>query len=288
MTKTKSKKEASVKNQENYFDGINGTKIYYQTWTPEEPKGLVIVIHGYGEHSGRYLNVVDTLVPEGYTLWALDHRGHGKSEGLRCHVNRFTDFLEDVEIFEKIARGAHPKLPVHVVGHSMGSLIANHYVASRQTQNYKSLTLSGTGAAPGPAINAVLMFVSKILSAIAPKLSLASGLDPNFISYDEKVVEAYVNDPLVENKLTARLGNEMMACLPKMILAAAKLQIPTMMQIGSEDEAFHPDSWDGLFKAIAVEDKAFKKYDGYRHEVYNEVKKEVPLGDLKEWLNKHN
>ncbi|MBT4088530.1 MAG: hypothetical protein HOE30_08570, partial [Deltaproteobacteria bacterium] len=154
--------------------------------------------------------------------------------------------------------------------------------------NYKSLTLSGTGAAPGPAINAILVLISNILSAIVPRLSLASGLDPNFISYDQKVVEAYVNDPLVENKITTRLGSEMMASLPKMIPAAAKLEIPTMMQIGSEDESFHPDSWDKLFAAIGVEDKVFKKYEGCRHEVYNEIKKEVPLGDLKEWLNKHN
>ncbi|MCP4755854.1 MAG: alpha/beta hydrolase [Proteobacteria bacterium] len=277
-----------MENTENHFDGINDTKIYYQTWTPDSPKGLLIIIHGYGEHSGRYMNVVNTLVPEGYTVWALDHRGHGKSEGQRCYVNRFTDFLEDVATFEKIARDAHSELPVHVLGHSMGSIIANHYVSSRTAQNYQSFTLSGTGAAPGPAINTVTLLLSKILSAILPKMSIPSGLDPNFISYDKKVVEEYVNDPLVENKIAPRLANEMMAYLQKMVPAASKLKIPTLMQIGSEDESFHPDSWDALFEAIAVEDKVFKKYEGYRHEVYNEIKKEVPLNDLKDWINKHN
>jgi len=277
-----------MKNEENHFNGINDTRLYYQTWTPDNPKGLVIIIHGYGEHSGRYMNVVNTLVPEGYTLWALDNRGHGKSEGKRCHVNRFTDFIEDVSIFEKIARDAHPGLPVHIVGHSIGSLIANHYVSSRDAQNYNSLTLSGTGASPGPAIKAAIKLISKILSAILPKMSIPSGLDPNFISNDKKVVEEYVNDPLVENKITTRLGNEIMVNLPKMIPAASKLKTPTMMQIGSEDESFHPDSWDALLEAIAVEDKIFKKYEGCRHEVYNEIKKEVPLGDLKDWINKHN
>lgn len=276
-----------MKNEENHFNGINDTRLYYQTWTPDSPKGLVIIIHGYGEHSGRYLNVVNTLVPEGYTVWALDNRGHGKSEGKRCYVNRFTDFIEDVAIFEKIARDAHPGLPVHIVGHSMGSLIANHYVSSRDAQNYNSLTLSGTGASPGPAIKAAIKLISKILSAILPKMSIPSGLDPNFISYDKKVVEEYVNDPLVENKITTRLGNEIMVYLPKMIPAASRLKTPTMMQIGSEDESFHPDSWDALFEAISVEDKVFKKYEGCRHEVYNEIKKEVPLGDLKDWINKH-
>lgn len=277
-----------MKNMESEFNGFNDTKIFYQTWTPDSPKGLVIVIHGYGEHSGRYMNVVNTLVPEGYTVWALDHRGHGRSEGKRCHVNRFTDFLEDVAIFEGIAREAHPDLPVHVVGHSMGSLIANHYVSSRKKQEYRSLTLSGTGAEPGPAINGATKVISKILSLILPGLSIPSGLDPNFTSSDKAVVEAYINDPLVENKITTRLANEMMACLPEMIPAAARLKIPTMIQVGSEDEAFHPDSWDTLFKAIGVEDKQFKKYEGFLHEVYNEVKKEIPLGDLKDWINKYN
>jgi len=277
-----------MKNIESEFNGFNDTKIFYQSWTPDSPKGLVIVIHGYGEHSGRYMNVVNTLVPEGYTVWALDHRGHGRSGGKRCHVNRFTDFLEDVAIFEEIARKAHPDLPVHVVGHSMGSLIANHYVSSREKQDYRSLTLSGTGAASGPAISGAVKVVSKILSSILPGLSIPSGLDPNFTSSDKAYVETYINDPLVENKITARLGNEMMSCLPKMIPAAARLGIPTMMQVGSEDEAFHPDSWDALFNAIGVEDKQFKKYEGFLHEVYNEVKKEIPLGDLKDWINGHN
>ncbi len=277
-----------MENRESQFDGINDTKIYYQTWTPESPKGLVIIIHGYGEHSGRYMNVVNTLVPEDYTVWALDHRGHGKSGGKRCHVNRFTDFIEDAAIFEAIARETHPELPVHIIGHSMGSIIANHYVSSRAEQNYRSLTLSGTGAATGPAISGVTKAISKILSAILPGLSIPSGLDPAFISFDEAVVEAYINDPLVENKITTRLANELMSYLPMMIPAVSKLQTPTMMQIGSEDESFHPDSWQALYEAIGLEDKLFKLYEGYRHEVYNEIKKEVPLNDLKEWINGHN
>ncbi|MDP6950843.1 MAG: alpha/beta hydrolase [Arenicellales bacterium] len=277
-----------MQHQEGRFQGINKTPLYFQSWTALNPKGLVIVIHGYGEHSGRYQNVVDTLVPEGYAVWALDHRGHGKSEGKRCYVDRFTDFLKDLEIFEKKAREAHRELPVHLIGHSMGSLVANHYVASRQKQDYRSLTLSGTGAAPGPAIPGAVILLSRLLSAVVPKLSLPSGVDPAFISHDRQVVDAYVSDPLVENKVTARLASEMMRSLPGMITAAQRLKIPTMMQIGEEDESFHPDSWDRLFSAIAVDDKVFKKYPGCRHEVYNEIKNAVPLNDLRDWINQHN
>lgn len=279
-----------MKHKEADFVGIYDTKIYYQVWSPDDAtKGVVLLVHGYGEHSGRYMNVVNTLVPEGYTVWALDHRGHGKSEGRRCHVNRFSDFYSDVKMIEDLARKEYPDLPFHLVGHSMGSIISNHYMATQADQSkYSSLTLSGTGAAPGPAINTVTQLMSKIFSVLLPKMSIPSGLDPQFISHDEKVVEDYINDPLVETKITPRLGNELMKHVSMMMDAAPKLSVPTLMQIGSEDDAFHPDSWDNLYNSIASKDKEFKKYEGYRHEVYNEVKKEVPLGDLKDWINKYN
>ncbi len=279
-----------MKSNENYFQGIRNTKLYYQSWIPDEdPKGVVIISHGYGEHSGRYMNVVNTLVPEGYAVFALDHRGHGKSEGKRCHVNRFTDYMEDLAIFEKIVREKYPDKPFHLVGHSMGSIIANHYMSKYADQNnYRSLTLSGTGAAPGPAINTVTRYMSKVLSVLLPGISIPSNLDPQFISHDEKVVEAYVNDPLVENKITPRLGNEMMNYVSNMIPAAKNVKVPVMMQLGSEDEAFHPNSWQNLFDSFTIEDKQFKIYDGFRHEVYNELEKEKALNDLKDWINSHN
>ena len=146
-------------------------------------------------------------------VWALDHRGHGRSEGRRCYVNRFTDFLKDLEISEGTAREMHPESPIHVIGHSMGSLIANQYVASRRKQNYRSLALSRTGAAPGPASPGAVILFARLLSAVTPKLSLPSGIDPAFISHDPQVVDAYVNDPVVENKVTTRLACEMIRAL---------------------------------------------------------------------------
>lgn len=278
-----------MKHEENHLDGFDGTKIYYQIWSPENPKGLVLVVHGFAEHSGRYMNVVNTLVPEGYAVWGIDHRGHGKSEGKMNYVNRFTDYMDDLAILEKKAREAHPDLPVHVVGHSMGSFIANHYVGRQADPDYKSLTLSGTGAAPGPGIGGFQLFMSKLLSAILPKASIPSGLDPNFISHDEKVIEDYKNDPLVNyDKITTRLANEMMDHLSRMPDAAKNISTPCMMQIGSLDESFDRNSWDVLHASFASDDKKLNIYDGFRHECYNEVKKEEPLGDLKDWINSHN
>ncbi|MDH5647756.1 MAG: lysophospholipase, partial [Candidatus Heimdallarchaeota archaeon] len=183
-----------------------------------------------------------------------------------------------------------PDLPFHLLGHSMGSIIANNYMKMYADQSkFKSIILSGTGSAPGPDINGVTLFMSKIFSFIFPKLILPSNLDPNFISYDDEVVNAYKSDPLVKyDKISARLGAEMFKFLGKMREAANGISIPVLIQFGSEDQAFHPDSRIPLKEAFSSKSVDFKMYEGFRHEVYNELKKEQPLGDLKDWINKHN
>ncbi len=277
------------KHQTGTFQSKDGTKIFYQAWVPESPKGVVIIVHGILEHSDRYQNVVNTLVPEGYAVWAFDHRGHGRSEGRRAYVDRFEDFLVDLEAFEAKVRAENPDLGIHLLGHSMGSLIVAHYVASLETpEKFKSLILSGTGAAPGPDITWFIKNVSKLLSVILPKIRLPAGTDPNFISNDPEVVRAYIEDPMIEMKVTPRIAAEVMKASTKMIEIAPGITIPTLMQIGSEDRAFHPSTWEPLFNAIGASDKEFKLYDGFKHEVYNEVNKEIALNDLKDWINSHN
>ncbi|MBF0273604.1 MAG: alpha/beta hydrolase [Nitrospinae bacterium] len=272
-----------------FFQGIKDTRIFYQVWKPEHPRGVVLIIHGFTEHSGRYTNVVNTLCPEEYAVWAIDHRGHGKSGGKQHYVDSFKDFFADIAILEKMLRKAHPDLPVHIIGHSMGSLIANHYVSSQEKQDYSSLTLSGTGAAVGEGIGQLQILLSKLLSAFLPKLLIPSGIDPNFISSDQEVVEAYKNDPLVKyQKVTSRLGNELLCYLSTMKCAAKKVTVPTMIQVGSLDDTFKHSSWDELFTSFPSKDKVFQKYEGLKHEVYNEVEKEIPLADLKGWINSHN
>ncbi len=278
-----------MKHKEGNFQGLKNTSIYYQNWASDESKAVVIIVHGFGEHSGRYGNVVDLLVPAGYSVWALDHRGHGKSEGKRNHVGRFTDYMEDLRLFEEIVRAENADLPTHIIGHSMGSIIVNNYMAKYADQTkFRSMVLSGTGAAPGPEISGGTILLSKIFSFILPKISIPSNLDPNFISHDQAVIDAYINDPLVlYDKITPRLGAELFKYLLMMKDAATMVDIPVLMQIGSEDASFHQDSWKPLFDSFKSTNKIFNIYDGYRHEVYNEVEKK-PLTDLKEWLDNNS
>ena len=276
--------------KDGYFETKDNTSLYYQNWRPEgEVKGVVLIIHGILEHSGRYMNVVNKLVPAGYSVWAFDHRGHGKSGGTRAYVKRFEVFLDDVDSFVSLVKKEEKSDKIHLLGHSMGSLIAAHYVSRTNNKDgFKSLILSGTGAATGPDISGAVLFVSKILSVFLPKIRVPAGTDPNFISHDKAVVDAYVNDPLIELKVTPRIAVEVVKGVNQMLKIAPNIKIPTLMQIGSEDRAFSPDSWNPLFESIGAEDKEFKIYEGFRHEVYNEIEREKALTDLLEWLNRHN
>ena len=133
-----------MKNVERNFEGVKGLNIFYQSWLPENPKAIVQVVHGFAEHSGRYLNVVNEIIPLGYGVYADDHRGHGRSEGIRNYVDSFDQYVEDEKKLYDIIKEKHPNLPIFLLGHSMGSLIAI-YVIKKYEDLYKGLILSGTG-----------------------------------------------------------------------------------------------------------------------------------------------
>jgi len=275
-----------VKHEEGFMSGYDGTKLYYQVWKPDgESKAVVVVVHGLVEHSGRYMNVVNQLVPKGYAVYALDHRGHGKSEGERAHVKSFDEFVEDLKLFVDLVKNKEKRKKLFMLGHSMGSLITLLFMA-KYPEGVSGVVLSGTGARPGkisPVVKALLSFIAKV----APKAKFALPWDPSFISRDEKVVEAYVNDPLVSKKASARLLAEVYYSTFRAAKEAAKISVPCLIQVGSADVAFDPESREELYNIIPAKDKVLNVYEGYRHEVYNEVRKEKPLQDLEEWLEKH-
>jgi len=275
-----------VRREEGFFEGFRGVKLYYQAWRPDgEGKAVVIIVHGLVEHSGRYMNVVERLVPKGYIVYAFDHRGHGRSEGERAHVESFDEFVEDLRLFFQFVREREKGKKVFMLGHSMGSLVTMAYL-SRYPEGVSGFILSGTGARPGK-VSPVIRFLLTLIAKVAPKARFALPWDPSFISRDEEVVEAYVKDPLVSKKASARLLAEIYYSTSKIAREAAKIKIPCLIQVGGADVAFDPESREELYSMLTMKDKTLKVYEGYRHEVYNELGKEKPLEDLEEWLEKH-
>jgi len=270
------------------FTAQDGTSIFWQGWIPDiPPKAVVQVIHGYAEHMGRYKNVVGELLPAGYAVFGTDHRGHGKSQGRRGHVLSFQEFIDDErQFYRDILQKQFPGIPCFVLGHSMGSLIAMNYV-EQNANGIKGLVLSGTGSQPGTYAPQILFSITKILSKILPSIHVKSPLPPEFISRDMDAVKAYRADPLVYNVITPRLAHEMNRYVAIGAQNAVGIQIPVLIQIGSQDIAF--TGQQQLFDAIGAADKTFKLYQGLKHEVYNELPADRAkvLADLKNWLDRH-
>ena len=265
--------------------GGHGT-LFWQGWLPpESPTGVLMICHGLGEHSGRYQTVVDTLVPDGWAIYAVDLRGHGRSAGLRTHVDRYPDLLDDLDTLRTLVTERHPDLPQFLLGHSMGGQVALAYALYRRPL-LAGLVLS----APLLAMNTVspaTVAVLRRVARLAPRLRPA-GIDPTKVSKDPDVVADMQADPLVWHGnptlgLSAALFNR---CGP-LLERARELQVPLLTQHGLADEITDPI---GTARLAAIEGPAEKTalwYPGLWHEIYHEPERARPLADLRDWLDAH-
>ncbi len=273
-----------MKHQEGSFKGIRNANTYYQCWLPEgEPKAVLLIVHGLAEHSGRYMNVVNHIVPLGYAAYGIDHIGHGKSDGARVYVERFEDYADTLKTYFDMVRDWQTERPIILVGHSMGGLIGLRYLLDHQAE------LSGTViSAPllktTDDISPALVFASKVLSILAPRLRL-TGVEADGVSRDPAVVQAYVNDPLVyTGNVTARLGAELFRTMERVTAEAAKITLPILILQGGADKLVDPDGAQMLYAAVSSTDKTVHVYDGFYHEVLNEPERDQVLGDVETWL----
>lgn len=276
-----------MKHKEGYMKGVRDTDIYYQYWMPEgEPKAILLVVHGLAEHSGRYMNVVNHLVPSGYAVYGIDHIGHGKSAGERVYVKRFQDYTETLKIYFDMIRDWQPQKSIFLIGHSMGGLISTAYLLEHQDE-LSGAVLSGPGVKVPDNISQAVIFVGNMLSILMPKVGVIQ-LDAKGVSRDPAVVDAYVNDPLVyTGKTTARLGAELLKTMQRVTKQAAGIRLPIMILQGSDDKLVDPSGAQLLYDLVGSEDKTIKIYDGFYHEVFNEPGHEQVLNDVETWLEAH-
>jgi alpha-beta hydrolase superfamily lysophospholipase len=276
-----------MKHQDGYLKGVRDTNIYYQYWLPEkDPKAILLIAHGLAEHSGRYMNLVNHLVPSGYAVYGIDHIGHGKSDGKRAYVERFQDYTETLKNYFDMIQEWQPNKSIFLIGHSMGGLISAAYLLNHQDET-SGAVLSGPSIKVPDNISKAVIFVGKMLSIIIPGAGLVR-LDSDGLSRDSSVVEAYVNDPLVyTGKATARLGAELIKAMQNVTLQAANINLPIMIAQGSDDKVVDPEGAQLLYDLIGSKDKTIKIYNGLYHEIFNEPEHEQVLNDVTTWIDSH-
>jgi acylglycerol lipase len=271
---------------EGYFETAHSDKRYYQSWLPEgNPKAALVVVHGLAEHCGRYINIVNRFVPQGYVVYALDHLGHGKSDGTRVYVDRFNDFIQPLRQFVEMVHGWQPGLAVFIVGHSLGGLISSVYLLDYQA-GLRGAILTGAAVKVPDNITQTTILISKVLSVLAPKAGVAS-LEVDAISRDPAVVQAYIDDPLnTTGKTSARLGAEMLKAMQRVGAEAPKIQLPVLIMHGGADRLVSPEASKLLYERVNSPDKTLRIWDGYYHELYNEPRpeREAVFCEMEAWL----
>jgi alpha-beta hydrolase superfamily lysophospholipase len=276
-----------MNHKEGKFVGYKGLKLYYQYWLPDKkPKAVLLVAHGLAEHSGRYKNLVNYFVPKGYAVYALDHRGHGKSEGTRSYVDNFNDYLTDLKTFFDMVRKDNKNARIFLFGHSLGGTIATAYAVEHQ-EDLAGLILSGSSLVPTTSVSPALLAMAGIVSALLPKMGVTV-LDASFISRDKAVVDAYVNDPLVfRGKVPARTGAELARMWKQLPEQMPRIKLPVLIMHGFADQLSDPRGSKLLFERVGSKDKTLKLYDNCYHEICNEPEREQVFVDMETWLTKH-
>jgi len=272
---------------EGYFKGVRNANIYYQGWLPDgDVSAALIIVHGLGEHSGRYVNMVSHFIPLGYAFYGLDHIGHGKSEGEREMVDRFADYTDTLSIYVNMVKGWQPGKPIILLGQSMGGLIVPYYLLDHQS-DFKAAVIFAPAIKIPDSISPITITVGKILSSIAPKVGILR-LDTTGLSHDPDVVKAYVNDPLVfHGKTPARLAAEMLKAMQRVTAEVDEITLSFITLQGSADRIVDPGGAQLLFDKASSKDKAIKIYEGFYHEVFNEPERAIVLKDMETWLKAH-
>lgn len=273
-----------MQTNEGTFSGVGRLALYWRSWLPDgAPVGSVVLCHGLGEHSGRYEYVAERLTGAGYEVWALDHRGHGQSEGERCYVDRFSYYTDDLEKFRLGVVGDRG-VPAFLIGHSMGGTIATSYTLLHPDA-FRGLVLSGPAIAADETIPKPVVAIGRVLARFAPALGVQA-LDASEVSRDPAVVAAYRDDPLVyTGKVTARLGAEMLNRMAGFRSEVGAITQPVLVVHGTKDGLVPYAPVKVVFDAIGSTDKTHVELDGLYHEVFNEPERDDVLDTVISWLD---
>ncbi len=273
-----------MKSFESSWENKDGPRFYVRGWEPDtKPKAVVCLVHGHGEHVGRYAHVGEAFSQAGYVLAGFDERGHGKTTGARGHVPSYDAMLDDVADFLALMEKRYPGLPRFLYGHSMGGNQVINFALRRKPE------LAGV-IATGPWLKlafdppAIQVFLGRTMNNIAPGFIQKSGLETAALSRDPKIVEAYEKDPLVHDKISARLFVDMYESGLWALDHAVEFSLPLLLMHGTADRL---TSWQASqeFAQRAGKNVTWRAWDGFYHEIHNEPEKAEVLKTMTTWMD---
>ncbi len=245
-----------------------------------------MLVHGFAEHLGRYADLIAQLNRAGISVFAVDLRGHGRSHGARGYIDDLSQYEDDLDAAMEAARTRTGVHMITIVAHSMGGLVASCY-AAKKPQMLSGLVLSSPLFAIAVKVPYWKAKLGQIMSSLLPAFALPNTLDAAHLTHDLLKVRAYQDDPLVFKYVRARWFERVSAITPEALSLAGQIQIPLLLQLSAEDYVVDFETSKRWFECLTGIDCTLKIYEGFYHEIYNEVRREEPIRDMLEWLARH-
>jgi alpha-beta hydrolase superfamily lysophospholipase len=273
-----------VQEHEGRFCGREGLACRYRVWLPDQaPKAALALIHGVCEHSGRYRPLAEELARHGCAVYALDLRGHGRSDGERILIRRFDDHLDDAEQLLGVVRARHPDSPLFLMGHSMGGAIAARLTIRRRPE-IRGLILSAAPVRVAGHLFPVLRHLAGLASRVFPRLRLIR-VGTSRLSRDPAVIADFKQDPLVYNgKFPVRTGAEILRAGRELNKELHALNLPVLVLHGTGDWITDPRGSKELYQRASSTDKTLKLYEGLYHDLFHEPEWRQVTADVVAWV----
>jgi alpha-beta hydrolase superfamily lysophospholipase len=273
-----------ARRQDGFVASADGRRLYWQRYLPASPRATVMVLHGAGDHSGRYAGITDRLVRAGHEVALLDFRGHGQSDGRRWYVDQFEDYLADLDAFAAHVRAGAGGRPLFVVAHSQGGHIAAHW-GLRPGLGVAGFVLSSPYFRLAIDPPKVKLWASLVVGKVVPFLPVDAGLDLAELTADPEMQRWTDRDPLYLRKATPRWFTESNRAQEALRSRAAAFAYPLLVMVGTSDHIADPRAGEAFLAAAGSRDKELRTYPGFHHEIFNEVGRQAPMGDAVAWID---
>jgi acylglycerol lipase len=272
--------------REEQLEGVGGLKIFTRSWRPENRKarGVVVLVPGFNSHSGYYQWVAEQLIARDLAVYALDLRGRGRSDGERFYVHEFADYVSDVDSVVTRAKADQPGLPLFLLGHSAGGVVACIYALEHQSQLAGLISESFAHEVPAPDF---ALAVLKGLSHVAPHAHVVKLKNEDF-SRDPKVVAQMNQDPLIAHEAqSTQTMAELVRADERLKKEFPRIELPLLILHGTADKATKPSGSKRFYEMAGSSDKTLKLYEGHVHDLLNDVDKQLVMNDVLTWLDAH-
>lgn len=278
-------KGKDMKELEASWKSGDGLQIQARIWEPDggERRGVVVLVHGIGEHGGRYAHVAEAFTGHGLVMFAPDLRGHGRSQGKRGHFPSAEAILSDLDRFCDKAREDYPGLPLFLYGHSLGGVLVLYYGLMRR-EGLSGVVCTSPGLRNALQEQPLKVLAARILGTLFPGLTIPTGLDASAISRDLTVVERYRRDPLVHDQMSLGFGKVMLGVIAHVMEHSGEFPYPLLIMHGTADTIAFASGSEAVAASLD-EGCTLVKWEGFYHELHNEPEKADVIGKMTGWIN---